>query len=57
MLFESGALKKSASGNAREGARAVLAVLKKGGNMFPPFSQWLKDAQTGEGFKKNALPQ
>lgn len=35
----------------------MLAVLKKGGNMFPPFSQWLKDVQTGEGFKKNALPQ
>lgn len=24
--------------------------------MFPPFSQWLKDIQTGEGFKKRRPP-
>ena len=45
--LESGALKKSASRKCRrrERTRAVLVALKKGGNMFPPFSQWLKDVQ------------
>jgi hypothetical protein len=34
----------------------VLVALKKGGNMFPPFSQRLKDVQE-KASKKDALPR
>ena len=55
MFFESGALKKSASGNARERARAVLVALKREGTCSLPFTM-AKGRSNGRRLQKRRPP-